>query len=276
MTNIPRTYPHGVSCWIDTEQPDTVAARDFYGQLLGWTFTSVMPDDAPSSYFIAQLDGQDVAAIGSRASGGTPAWNTYFAVTDADSSAVTVTEAGGTVTFPPEDAGPGGRTATCRDPHGAEFRLWQPYRRLGAQVVNTPGAWNFSDLHTTNRDAAGSFYTTVFGWTYLSFGPGFDGMIAVPGYGEHLAATADPDIFTRQADAPAGFADVIGNMSAANTEPPRWQVTVSVADRDTSAARAESLGATILRGYEHTWAALVAIRDPQGAELVLSEFRAPA
>ncbi|MCP2032686.1 putative enzyme related to lactoylglutathione lyase [Okibacterium sp. HSC-33S16] len=276
MTNIPRTYPHGVSCWIDTEQPDTAAARNFYGKLLGWTFTSVMPDDAPSSYFIAQLDGQDVAAIGSRANGGSSAWNTYFAVTDADSSAATVAEAGGMVTSPPEDAGPGGRTATCRDPQGAEFRLWQPYRRLGAQVVNTPGAWNFSDLLTTNREAAESFYTEVFGWTYLAFGPGFGGMIAVPGYGQHLAATADPDIFARQSDAPPGFADVIGNMSAADTDAPHWQVTVSVADRDDSAARAESLGATILRSFEHTWAALVTIRDPQGAELVLSEFRAPA
>jgi predicted enzyme related to lactoylglutathione lyase len=51
---------------------------------------------------------------------------------------------------------------------------------------------------------------------------------------------------------------------------------VSVADRDASAARAESLGARILCSYERAWAALVEIRDPQGAELVLSEFRAPA
>ena len=33
-----RTYPHGVPCWIDTEQPDTAAAREFYGGLFGWRF----------------------------------------------------------------------------------------------------------------------------------------------------------------------------------------------------------------------------------------------
>jgi predicted enzyme related to lactoylglutathione lyase len=275
MMSVPRTYPHGVSCWVDTDQPDPDAAMDFYGRLFGWTFTSVMPEDAPAQYVIAQLDGQDVAAIGSASS--TLAWNTYFAVTDADSSAAQVTEAGGEVVSPPEDAGPGGRTATCRDPQGAEFRLWQPYRRLGAQVVNSPGSWNFSDLRTTDRDSAAAFYSRVFGWKYLSFGPGFDGMISVPGYGDHLAATADPEIYVRQAGAPAGFADVIGNMTVATeSESPRWQVTFSVVDRDSGVALAESLGATVLGATEHNWAALASLRDPQGADFVISEFREPA
>jgi uncharacterized protein len=29
-------YPHGVPCFIDTEQPDRQAAADFYGALFGW------------------------------------------------------------------------------------------------------------------------------------------------------------------------------------------------------------------------------------------------
>jgi predicted enzyme related to lactoylglutathione lyase len=275
MPNIPRTYPHGVSCWIDTEQPDPDAAAEFYGRLFGWTFTSVMPHGAPGQYLIAQLDGEDVAAVGSGA--GAPAWNTYFAVTDADSSAVDVADAGGVVLAGPEDAGPGGRTAACRDPQGAEFRLWQPYRRLGAQVANVPGAWNFSDLRTADRTASMEFYTRVFGWKYLDFGPGFDAMISVPGYGDHLAATADPGIYERQVNAPPGFADVIGNLGAARgSASPHWQVSFTVADRDAGASLAESLGATVLSRSEHAWAALAVLRDPQGAELTLSEFRPPA
>ena len=35
MTN--RTYPQGVPCWIDTQQPDVEAAASFYGSLFGWT-----------------------------------------------------------------------------------------------------------------------------------------------------------------------------------------------------------------------------------------------
>ena len=72
---------------------------------------------------------------------------------DADASAAAVVAAGGTVISPPQDAGPGGRAATCADPTGAEFRLWQARRRLGAQLANAPGSWNFSDLQTADREA---------------------------------------------------------------------------------------------------------------------------
>lgn len=274
MSKIPRTYPHGVSCWIDTEQPDPTAASGFYGELFGWTFSNAMPPGAPAQYLIAQLDGDDVAAIGT--GDGPAVWNTYFAVTDADAAADTVLANGGHVVSPAADVGSGGRAATCVDPQGAEFRLWQPYKRLGAQVVNVPGSWNFSDLRATDEDAASAFYTRVFGWTYLNLGPGVEGMIAVPGYGDHLADTADPDIYARQAEAPAGFADAIGALQpAAESEPARWQVTFSVDDRDASTDRAEKLGATALSTSEYEWAALAFIRDPQGAEFTLSEFRPP-
>ena len=71
-------------------------------------------------------------------------------------------------------------------------------------------------------------------------------MIQVPGYGDHLAATVDPDIHERQAGVgvPPGFADAIGVARRRPTEDraPHWHVTFTVADRDESAARAESLG----------------------------------
>ena len=107
-----------------------------------------MPPDLPGYYLIARLDGQDVAAIGMPEPISTAAWNTYVAVDDADAAAETVSRAGGRVTSEPQDAGPGGRWAGVLDPTGAPFRLWQARRRLGAQLVNAPGSWNFSDLHT--------------------------------------------------------------------------------------------------------------------------------
>ena len=66
-----RTYPHGVTCWIDTEQPDVDAAQEFYGGLLGWEFTVATPPDAPARYVIATLDGQDVAALAEAPAAGT-------------------------------------------------------------------------------------------------------------------------------------------------------------------------------------------------------------
>jgi predicted enzyme related to lactoylglutathione lyase len=265
-----RTYPHGVTSWIDTEQPDPDAAARFYGELFGWAFTEAAP-----TYRIAALDGQDVAAIGA-ADDGPVAWNTYVAVDDADASAEAVTRGGGTVTAAPADAGPGGRAASCVDPTGAAFRLWQARKRLGAQLTNSPGTWNFSDLHTPDRDAAMAFYTPIFGWRAVDMEQDAGTMIQVPGYGDHLAATVDPGIHERQAGAPPGFADVIGGLAVTGPgEPAHWHVTFTVADRDASVATAERLGATIVRSVEDAWTKNALVRDPQGAQFTVSQFTPP-
>jgi len=43
-----RTYPLGVPCWVDTQQPDVEAAIEFYAGLFGWTFQDAMPPGAPA------------------------------------------------------------------------------------------------------------------------------------------------------------------------------------------------------------------------------------
>src|SRR3982074_1319961 len=116
-----RSYPVGVPCWVDTDQPDMEGARRFYEGLFGWTFSDAIPADAPGTYLIASLDGADVAAIGP--SENVAERNTYLAVDDADSAAASVRAAGGTLHAEPLDAGPGGRLAGCADPRGARFRL---------------------------------------------------------------------------------------------------------------------------------------------------------
>lgn len=297
MSDEQRTYPHGVPCWVDTEQPDLAAATHFYGGLFGWAFHDAVPPEAPGSYLIATLHGRDVAAIGpgprspgsssrslsssSRSlssSKGAPSWQTYIAVTDADASAALITASGGAVVFGPEDAGPGGRMAIVTDPAGAEFRLWQARRRLGAQLVNEHDSWNFSDLVTPDPDAILPFYVAVFGWQVdtddgpLSLSKGA-GMIRLPGYGDHLASTIDPGIYERQAFAPSGFADVVAGLSVGQ---PGWVVRFTVADRDASVATAERLGATVISSTDTEWTHEAVIRDPQGAELTLSQLAPPA
>jgi predicted enzyme related to lactoylglutathione lyase len=180
-----------------------------------------------------------------------------------------VVEAGGRILQPAQDAGPGGRWAECADPDGAVFRLWQARRRLGAQLVNVPGAWNFSDLLTPHPAAAIGFYQRVFGWQ-VDAGKG-GGMIRLPGYGDHLASTIDPQIHERQAFAPPGFADVVAGL-ATDPGPPRWHLRFTVADRDASAELAGSLGATVVSTADTAWTREAVIRDPQGAELTLSQF----
>ena len=136
----------------------------------------------------------------------------------------------------PEDAGPGGRYAICADPRGARFRLWQANRRLGAQAVNEPGTWNFSDLRTAGPTLTRRFYAALFGWELEDMG--FAAMLRRPGYGDHLEATVDPGIRARQqaVSAPPGFEDAIAWIAPAGEGADHWHVTFAVADRDEAAA----------------------------------------
>ena len=103
-------------------------------------------------------------------------------------------------------------------------------------------------------------------------------MLRRPGYGDHLAATVDPGIHERQADvgAPPGFADAIAWVAPAGDGPDHWHVTFSVAgprrrrrDARSGSARPSSPPRTPT-GRRHA-----VIRDPQGAELTLSQFTPP-
>jgi len=269
------TYPHGVPCWVDTEQPDPPAARSFYGNLFEWQFTEAVPAGAPGTYSIATVDGHDVAAVGQ--SDHRAQWSTYICVDDADASAAAVLAAGGSILSDPYEAGPGGRTATCHDPVGAAFRLWQPRQRLGAQLVNAPRTWNFSHLHTSDPSLVRPFYAEVFGWEMDALPDGSGVSIRVPGYGQHLASTVDPGIFERQTAAPPGFADVIGGMQVIGSdEASHWHVTFSVADRDVAIRTAEQLGAALLSTSETPWSLLADLRDLQGAEFTISQYRPPS
>lgn len=273
----PRTYPPGVTSWVDLDVPDLDTARSFYGGLFGWELTVASPPGASPAYAIATLDGADVAGLAEVAAddeaGGPSAWSTYVAVRDADEAAERVRAAGGQVLSGPESAGPAGRSVVCRDPDGVAFRMWEAGRRLGAQLVNSPGSWNFSDLHAADPARSARFYSSVFGWVFDDLG--FATMIRVPGYGEHLAATTDPDIAERQASvqAPPGFADAIGWAGpVADGETPHWHVSFTVADRDASTAAVQRLAGTVLDTLESQWTKDAVVRDPFGAVFTLSQF----
>ncbi|MBO3101899.1 VOC family protein [Cellulomonas fengjieae] len=268
-----RTYPQGVPSWVDIEQADVEAALAFYSAVLGWTFHEAAPPGSPTRYVIAQVDGLDVAGVGSACSAG-PDWHTYVSVADVGVTLDRVRAAGGQVTVGPTVAGEGGTWAELTDPSGALLRLWQPRRRLGAQVVNAPGTWNFSDRHAD--DPATAFYSTVLGWQFdeVDFGT----MIRVPGYGDHLAATSDPDIYARQAAVavPPGFADAIGWVAPADADrPAHWHVSFAVADRDRTAQLAVAHGGQVLGTQDTRWARTVTVRDPQGAVFTASQFTPP-
>jgi predicted enzyme related to lactoylglutathione lyase len=275
-------YPPGVTCFVDTERADVDAAIAFYGGLFGWTFEDRLPPDARARFVMAQFDGLTVAGIASAPSeSASPAWNTYISVESADAIVPRVKDAGGSVLVEPFDVGPAGRTAVFADPEGAAFRVWQAGRTHGAQLVNAPGSWNWSDLETRDLEAAKAFYTAVFGWEYgtVDFGQGPAAMIRVPGYGEHLEAL-NPGTLARHKEhgAPEGFSDAIGWMQAPGNPdgPARWAVTFTVADVDDTAGRTADLGGTVLVApFDVPYVRLAVVRDPDGATIAIGTFKPP-
>ena len=276
--NQPRTYPEGVTCWVDLEAADVEEAARFYGVLFDWTFIETKQQPR---YLIARLNGQDAAGIGQASEpGNSPrrsrAWNTYVSVDDIDQATARVGAAGGRVTAPPSNLAEAALTASCVDTEAIPFRLWQATGRSGVQAANIPGAWNFSDLYTADSAASISFYTRVFGWKFDDLG--FATMIRKLGYGDHLAATSDPGIHERQSgdQVPPGFADAFGWLIVAQDEQPQWHVTFTVADREEAAAAAEQLGAVVVASADTDWTRDAQIHDPQGAVFTVSQYTPPS
>ena len=269
-----RTYPTGVTSWVDLEVDDVAAAQTFYGGLFGWTFerNAVRP---PLRLHIVLLDGRDVGGLGGPTSrdgvppGGTPTSPSTTSTPPAAAAAGRRTVVAG------QRRGRGGRSACAPTLPGARFRLWQARRRLGVQVVNEPGAWNFSDLHTADPAAATAFYARLFGWVLDRSAAR---MIRVPGYGDHLAATVDPGIHERQARRPhpASPTSSVARADRGRRAEPHWHVTFTVADRDESASRAESLGGTVLATSEDDWTRRRSSATRRARSFTTSQFTPPA
>jgi predicted enzyme related to lactoylglutathione lyase len=270
-------YIPGVPCWVDTSQPDPEAAVDFYRGLFGWEFEDRMPPGLPGKYFVAQIRGGDVAAVGSLPEGAPAmaAWNTYIWVQSADEAAAKVLEAGGRTLMKPFDVTDAGRMAVFADPEGAAFSVWQAGRHKGARIVNESGSLNFNGLNTRDAGAAKEFYGSVFGWRTLTIGDAE--LWTLPGYGDHLEER-DPGLRERTAEFGApGFEDVVASIDPIGDDrrdvPAHWSVTFAIDDADAIAARAAELGGRVLAPpFDAPWVRVTVIADPQGASFIASKF----
>ena len=105
---------------IEIPADDTAGSRQFWGGLFGWEFNAV---PGPSEYHMTRLGEQQGAAI-TNMEPGKRGPRVYFNVDDINASAAQVAELGGKADAPmPVPAM--GWFATCTDPHGNEFGLWQ-------------------------------------------------------------------------------------------------------------------------------------------------------
>ena len=253
------SYPAGSPCWVETLQPDPAAAVAFYSGLMGWTFDA----PGPGGSRVGWLDGRRVAGIGQApAMLDRGAWVMYVLVPDLDQTVLDVRGAGGTVLAGPLDDGVGERTALFIDPSGAAFGARQGSSPTAAEIVDAPGAWQMSALHTPDLPGAQAFYASVFGWR----------MDQAPDSGLSLWRLTGS---ARRAKDPTLPDDVVAVATVAapgSGVPPHWAVNMQIDDVDDLTARVVRLGGSLLMpptdapGFRN---ALLA--DPQGGVLAVSQ-----
>jgi len=266
-------FPPGVPAWIDLAQDDPDAAARFYSAVFGWQVEGVGVDR------VASLAGKRVAGIRA-ADPTTPAatWTTYIATDDAEAAASGVSDAGGSVLSTPAPLGHLATTAICADPSGAPFGIWQPGTLMGAEAVNAPGTWNFSELKTGDAATARAFYAAVFGWEVdeVDMGPMSGLMVRKPGYADFLEQF-DPGIRKRHADfgAPPGFSECVAwflPLDDGDTEP-HWNITFAVADTDAVVDAVRSRGGMVdVEPFDVPPVRSAVVRDPSGARMTVSAF----
>jgi predicted enzyme related to lactoylglutathione lyase len=220
-------YEPGVPSWIDIGSPSPQGAADFYGALFGWDAPEAPPETG--GYRVAMVGDRAVAGIGEQQHPGPPVWSTYIAVENADEAVAKVLAAGGQLVVPAMDVLDVGRMAIFTDPQGAFFSVWQAGTHPGAQLVNEPGTWSWSELLTTDVEAAKAFYGEVFGWTANTAGDGPTG------------AYTEWQVNGRSV---GGMMQKPPMMPA--EVPPHWGVYFAVADTDAAVERVQELGGSQL------------------------------
>lgn len=249
--------PAGNFVWLELATNDQQSAKQFYGELFGWT-----PQDFPmgpeSSYTMFTL-GESLTGAAftlsepERAAGVPPHWQLYIAVNDADAAAQRAKELGATVVDAPFDVMTFGRMAVFQDPTGAFFSVWQARDHKGVGVYGENGALCWADLQTRDREKAMAFYGGLFGWEFT------EGKDKDPGGYLHI----------RNGE------QYIGGLPAPRTlppgVPPHWLAYIQSADCGAQTARAGELGGRVLVPPMTIEGQLTfsVVSDPQGAVFAL-------
>jgi predicted enzyme related to lactoylglutathione lyase len=154
--------------------------------------------------------------------------------------------------MPPTDFGPAGRGATLADPTGALVSLWHAAQEDRADVDEAPaGDWCWNELWTSDVPKALAFYQKVIGYTVETMDMGEHGSY-------HILKSGDK-----------GRAGVTSSVHPAAQS--LWLPYAVVDDCDASAAKAASLGGTVMFGPADIpgIGRFAILQDPAGGALAI-------
>lgn len=227
------------------------AARAFYGELLGWSFSDLLLDGY-RGYSLA-CDGppspdRQVAGFDGRGEQPGPArWQPLLATDDLQRATQTAVRLGGDVLIAPRDVLGGGGKVVLADPGGAMFGLWQLAGHPGPGRLGTAGSVAWAERSGADADAATAFYGRVAGVRYEALaGAGS------PGYRAALTAAPPSDLAHHAVD-DRGLAQAA------------WHTYFGVHDVHAAARRAVALGGELRGAPQRTaFGAVCQLRDPHG------------
>lgn len=116
----------GEFCWNELAVSDVKAAKDFYGKLLGWTFT----DNDMGDYTYTMIKNQDQTFGGmwqiphDKQQEISPHWMGYILVDDLEKTLSQAEALGAQIIMPITQAGDMGRFIIIKDPSGAHIAFW--------------------------------------------------------------------------------------------------------------------------------------------------------
>lgn len=117
---------HGVFSLNELITTDLTSAKEFYGELLGWTFTETKTIYG-NPYLVVHREGTIVGGMmlkeGNVPDDVVPCWDPYITVDDVEASAKSVEKLGGEVILPPTDIPEVGRFCVIKDPQGISLNL---------------------------------------------------------------------------------------------------------------------------------------------------------
>jgi uncharacterized protein len=234
--------------WYDLMTSDVVAAKKFYSNVVGWTFTHQEPD-----YHVANVDDTGIGGIMAtpeNLKGMPPFWSGYIYTPDVDAACAQIKKLGGKVHREPWDVPGFLRMAVVGDPTGANFNIMQPFptepRKLAKEGDTGTIGWH--ELYAGDLNTAWDFYAKMFGWG--------------KGTTMDMGKMGNYQLF--QIDGK----DVGGMMTKMPDMPmPYWGYYFTVDGIDAAAARNTKAGGKVLMGPHQVpggqW--IVQCMDPQGA-----------
>jgi predicted enzyme related to lactoylglutathione lyase len=256
--NVPASTEHhtGKRIYAELVTPDIAAAKQFYGQLFGWTFEDFIQRDA--IFTQASQNGQVIGGIYQKPlpPGRRPNWISFIATQNVAATTAQATQNGAKILLAPRAFANLGQEAILADPQGAVFAILQSNSGDPPDVLVQQGDWIWSSLIATDPTADAAFYKTLFGYEIYN--------LTDPQDAQHLILASDK--FARASVNPIPSAWVGAK--------PRWLNYIRVDNAAATDTKIIALGGRVIQPphIDRHGGKIAIVADPAGALFGVMEW----